>query len=320
MNAGRVRLGGALVALGLMVILGGLATSAGASADGSPITPPAVDGTAQANGSTEAGPGQASGSLEVTDMSNRTLALRTSRAGPNGISNPPGRVSAAIINRGGERASGTVTLHRVNRTTGAVGPAVDSANVTLDPGVRKRIPLRAPEVLLEGPGRYPLRARLGDSAATGTFRLYYPRDTYFVIETERSPTVRPGEPATIDVRVRNTGHPPGIDTDSFRSPGVVVLAARIDGRTVSGDIQWVDVDEERTVTLAIPADELAPGNTTVEISSASGHDRRLDVLIRSTVTVREADEPEASGPDAGLLAAVAAAAIVAAAVAGRRWG
>lgn len=310
MSLGRWVLG-ALLVLALAVLVGGGSAAAGAAdVDGGTAGILLFDDAPPANESAPSGTETTDGPLEVTSLANRTLPLRNARAGQNELGLVPGEMFATVVNRGTERATRTVSLHRIDPATGAAGPAVNQATVTLDPGDRTRVRLVAQDVILAGPGEYRLRARVGDSSADGRFWIYYPDKTFFLLTTAETPTVAPGASATIRVRVRNTGQSPDADADDLRSPGRVSLTALVDGRTVTSTVQWLEVNETREIPLTVPASALSPGSNQIEIRSGAQHDHRLDMLIQPVVVVEATPTSGGNGPGFGL--AVALVAILAA--------
>lgn len=304
MNRGRW-LVGALLVLALVVLLGGGSAASGSVADGR--AGDALLGDAPpANGSAAAGTPAAGEPLAVTALDNRTLPLRYARAGQNEIGLVPGQIFATVANHGSQRATRTVTLHRVDPSTAEAGPAVDQASVTLDPGNRTQVRLVAQDVILSGPGEYRLQARLGDTVADGRFWIYYPGKTFFQLTTAETPTVTPGAPATIRVRVRNTGQSPGAEDTELRSPGRVSLTAVVDGETVTSTVRWLELDETQIVPLTVPASALSAGPNEIEVHSGAQHDRELDMLIQPVVVVESAETPGDAGPGFGILAAILA--------------
>lgn len=316
MNRGRW-LVGALLVLALVVLLGGGSAAGGSIADDS-AGDPLLGAAPPANGSAAAGTAAAGEPLAVTALANRTLPLRNAREGQNEIGLVPGQIFATVANRGSQRARRTVTLHRVDPTTAEAGPAVDQATVTLDPGNRTQVRLVAQDVVLSGPGEYRLRARLGDTVADGRFWIYYPGKTFFQLSTADTPTVPPGAPATIRVRVRNTGQSPGAEDTELRSPGRVSLTAVVDGETVTSTVRWLELNETQTVPLTVPASALSPGPNEIEVHSGAQHDRELDMLIQPVVVVEAGDTPGDAGPGFGILVAILA--VLTAVVAARRRG
>lgn len=260
------------------------------------------------------------GGLVVTELTNRTLPLRNARSGPNEIGQLPGEVFVTVTNPTDRTATDTITLHRIDGTTGERSPAVDQVTLTLEPGNRTRVRLQALELLAKGAGLYRLEARMSGSNASGAIRIYDPQNTYFLLTTARAPTVAPGEPATIHVDVTNTGRPPDGDPADRRSPGMVRIGFSIDGEPVAGATRWIEVNETKTVALTVPADRLSPGSNRVLVTSAAEHDRRLDVQIRPAVMVREETTPGRLGPGFGVGLGVLAVALLAGAGLWRRGG
>jgi hypothetical protein len=309
----------ATLVLALVLVVGGAATAGVASptaelAAGQPNGTALPDHDAPVQDTETASEG-----MVVTELDNRTLPLRSAREGQNEIGLVPGQIFATVVNRGSERLTRPVTLHRVDPATGTAGPAVDRVNVTVDPGNRTHVRLVAPGVILDGLGEYRLRARLGSSAADGRFWIYYPEKTFFELRTVEAPTVNPGESATIRVAVRNTGLPPESEGGELRSPGRVSLTALVDGETVASTVRWLELDQTETVPLTVPATALEPGSNGVEIRSGAQHDLELDMLIEPVVVVDSPATPGGTGAGFGLaLALVALLAAVLAAAARRR--
>lgn len=266
-----------------------------------------ADESAPDDGSREEATGAA---FAVSGLENRALTILNARSGPSGATPRDTTVTLTVRNTGDRAGSTWVELFLRREGETDVGSPIERTRVSLDPDEATTITFRPLALYEVGPGNHTLRVRAGDAVDESRFGIYFPRYTYFRLGTVDDVTVRPGESATLSVRVENTGRPPGVHRSSIRSPGLAAVSASVNGTVVDAEAVWLDVGESTTVELAIPSDALAPGVNRVVIVSTAEGDRRLDSQVRPAVTLQSTSDG-GNGPGFGLLVSALALALAA---------